>query len=176
MSTEERKIELIKGDITKMKVDAIVNAANTELMLGGGLAGTIRRKGGTSIQEECNKHGPVPLGGAALTGAGNLPARYIIHAASMSLGKKTTAESLRNATRNSLRLAEENNIKTIAFPAIGTGVGKFPIEECAEIMLQEVSSFLEKSSVIQKVFFVLYGNYAYNTFKKVYDKIFKEAT
>lgn len=176
MSTEESKIEFVKGDITEMKVDAIVNAANTDLMLGGGLAGVIRRKGGTSIQEECNKHGPVPLGGAAITGAGNLPARYIIHAASMRLGGKTTAESLRDATRNSLRLAEENNIKTIAFPAIGTGVGKFPMEKCAEIMLQEVRDFLKESKVVQKVYFVLYDYYAYDTFKKVYNRIFGEKT
>ena len=170
----KEKIELVKGDITEMKLDAIVNAANTNLVLGGGLAGIIRTKGGSSIQEECTKHGPVPLGGAAITGAGKLPAKHIIHAASMALGGRTTARTLVDTTLNCLRVAKQNAVKTIAFPAIGTGIGGFPIEQCARIMLQEVSTFLQKNPEMEKVYFVLYNDDAYDIFKRVYDQMFED--
>lgn len=170
----KEKIALVKGDITEMKVEAIVNAANTSLILGGGLAGVIRRKGGPSIQEECNRHRPVALGAAAITGAGNLPAKYVIHAASMTPGGNTTARSLADSTLNSLILAEEKGVKTIAFPAIGTGIGGFGLEECARIMLQEVINFLPKSRIIEKVYFVLYDDNAFNIFKKVYTELIGE--
>ncbi len=167
----KEKIEILQGDITEMDVDAIVNAANTNLVLGGGLAGAIRTKGGASIQKECDKEGPVPLGGAAITTGGNLKARHVIHAASMVLGGTTSSRSLLDSTHNSLKLAEDKGLKTIAFPAIGTGVGGFPIEQCARIMLQETLNFLQHSKSIQQVYFVLYDKPAYETFKKVYNEI-----
>ncbi|HZC45841.1 MAG TPA: macro domain-containing protein, partial [Candidatus Acidoferrum sp.] len=112
------KIGLRQGDLTDADVDAIVNAANNDLMLGGGVAGAIRVKGGPTIQQECDRVGPIALGEAAITGAGKLRARHVIHAASMRLGESTAEANLRAATRNSLMRADENSLKTIAFPAI----------------------------------------------------------
>src|SRR5271155_801033 len=129
------KIGLRQGDLTDLDVDAIVNAANNDLMLGGGVAGAIRVKGGPAIQQECDRIGPIALGEAAITGAGRLKARHVIHAASMRLGESTSVANLRAATRNSLRRADENSLKSIAFPAIGPGIGVFPIERCAQVML-----------------------------------------
>ena len=127
----------MKGDITELEVDAIVNAANTDLLLGAGVAGAIRTKGGPRIQEECDRIGPIRLGEAAVTTAGNLKAHYVIHAASMEMGEETTANNLRNSTRNSLLRAEEKGFKTIAFPAIGTGIAGFPMQDCANNMIRE---------------------------------------
>ena len=124
MNTKDR-IHIIQGDLTEQVVDAIVNAANNDLQLGGGVAGAIRRKGGLSIQEECDQIGTIPIGEAAITGAGTLKARYVIHAASMSLGRLTTEENLRLSTRSSLLRASEKGLRTIAFPAIGTGIAGF---------------------------------------------------
>src|ERR1700685_565576 len=132
-------IEIRPGDITELDVDAIVNAANNDLQLGGGVAGAIRRKGGPRIQAECDEIGPVPVGGAAITSGGNLKARFVIHAASMQLGGKTSPQSLRSSVAHSLRIAAQKNLKTIAFPAIGTGIAGFPMRECAEIMLHEIA-------------------------------------
>lgn len=160
------RIELREGDITEMAVDAIVNAANNQLILGAGVAGAIRRKGGPSIQRECDAIGPIPVGEAAITGAGDLPARYVIHAASMSLGSRTTAESLRASVRNSLLRAKEKDLKTIAFPAIGTGVAGFPLAECARIMFDEVLKHLAGETSLEKVYFVLYGEEAYRAFER----------
>lgn len=163
------RIELRQGDITEMEVDAIVNAANNQLVLGAGVAGAIRRKGGPSIQRECDAVGPIPVGEAAITGAGELPARYCIHAASMSLGSRTTAESLRASVRNSLLRAKEKGLKSIAFPAIGTGVAGFPLDECARIMFVVVLQHLSEGSSLEKVCFVLFGDDAYRTFQRELD-------
>ena len=160
------RIELRQGDITEMDVDGVVNAANTQLVLGAGVAGAIRRKGGPSIQRECDAHGPVPLGEAAITGAGDLPARYCIHAASMGLGSRTTARSLRDSVRNSLLRAKEKGLRSIAFPAIGTGVAGFPMDECARIMFDVVREHLSGDTSVEKVYFVLYGDDAYRTFER----------
>ena len=122
------KIYFLKGDITDLAVDAIVNAANTDLVLGAGVAGAIRRKGGSRIQEDCDAIGSIRLGETAVTMGGNLRANYVIHAASMHLGGQTTADSLRLATHNTLLRTEEKTIKSLAFPAIGTGVAGFPME------------------------------------------------
>src|SRR4051812_37338905 len=138
------KIILQKGDITEMDIDAIVNAANNDLQLGGGLAGVIRRRGGETIQREGNEIGTIPVGGAALTSGGKLKARHIIHAASMELGGHTTARALRASTAHSLRIASEKGLTSIAFPAVGTGIGGFPLSECAEIMLHETADHLKK--------------------------------
>ena len=150
------KIEIIQGDITEADVEAVVNAANNDLELGGGVAGAIRRKGGPSIQEECHRIGRVPIGEAAITGGGNLKAKYVIHAASMQLGGRTTAENLEAATRNSLRRAEEKKIKSIAFPAVGTGVAGFDTQRCAEIMLRIVAEHLQEKTSLERVVFVLF--------------------
>src|ERR1700684_3061762 len=111
------RIEIIEGDLTELDVDAIVNAANNDLQLGGGVAGAIRRKGGESIQRECDAVGSIPIGGAAITTGGKLPARFVIHAASMQLGGETTARALKSATAHSLRIASERKLRSIAFPA-----------------------------------------------------------
>src|SRR6202030_1809191 len=148
------KVTIRQGDLTDAKVDAIVNAANNDLMLGGGVAGAIRVKGGPAIQQECDKIGTIPLGEAAITGAGLLRARHVIHAASMRLGESTSEENLRAATRNSLMRGDENSLKTIAFPAIGTGIAGFPIERCAQVMLEEVRAHLGSPTMLERVEFV----------------------
>ena len=144
------KITIRQGDLTDAKVDAIVNAANNDLLLGGGVAGAIRTKGGPSIQEECNRLGPIRIGEAAITGGGKLAARYVIHAASMALGGYTSETGLREATRNSLERANEQRLESIAFPAIGTGIAGFPIDRCAEVMLEEFQTHLTGETSLQR--------------------------
>ena len=162
------KVILMKGDLTEMDADAIVNAANNDLQHGGGVAGAIRRKGGDIIQKESNGIGTIPVGGAAITSGGKLKARYVIHAASMQLGGATTAHALRSSTAHSLRIASEKGLKTIAFPAVGTGIAGFPMQECAEIMLREVAEHLKRDSSLEKVYFVLFDSGALKTFEKVW--------
>jgi O-acetyl-ADP-ribose deacetylase len=166
MSLADR-IVLEQGDLTEMDVDAIVNAANNDLQLGGGLAGVIRRRGGDSIQRECNEIGTIPVGGAAITSAGKLKARHIIHAASMELGGQTTTRALRGSTAHALRIASEKGLRTIAFPAIGTGIGGFPLSECAEIMFREVVKHFKQPTTLEKVHFVLFDAKALASFEKV---------
>jgi O-acetyl-ADP-ribose deacetylase (regulator of RNase III) len=163
-----QKIVIQKGDLTEMETDAIVNAANNDLLLGGGVAGAIRRKGGDEIQRECNEIGSIPVGYAAITTGGNLKAKRVIHAASMQLGRNTTAEALRHSTEYALRIAVERGLKTIAFPAIGTGIAGFPMKECAEIMLHEVVRHFEQGSSIEKVYFVLFDEDATETFRAAF--------
>jgi len=170
MNTKDR-IHIIQGDLTEQVVDAIVNAANNDLQLGGGVAGAIRRKGGLSIQEECDQIGTIPIGEAAITGAGTLKARYVIHAASMSLGRSTTEENLRLSTRSSLLRASEKGLRTIAFPAIGTGIAGFPMRRCAEVMLEQVVAHLRGPTSLESVRFVLYDAPAYETFRDVYEAL-----
>jgi O-acetyl-ADP-ribose deacetylase len=165
------KIEIVQGDLTDMNTDAIVNAANNDLKLGGGVAGAIRRKGGSQIQAECDKIGTIPLGGAAITSGGKLKARHVIHAASMELGGRTSALTLRSSTAHSLRIAAQQGLKTIAFPAVGTGIAAFPLRECAEIMLREALRHLEGNTTIEKIYFVLYDEEALSTFKEVFAEI-----
>lgn len=163
------RILVQEGDLCDAAVDAIVNAANTQLVLGAGLAGAIRERGGPAIQAECDAHGPVPLGGAALTTAGELPARCVIHAAGMEPGGSVSEESLRDCTRRSLELAREHGLRSIALPAIGTGVGGFPLQRCAEIMLAEVQAHLAGETPLEEVRFVLFGEPAYRVFEQVQD-------
>jgi len=160
------KISLRQGDLTEADVDAIVNAANNDLMLGGGVAGAIRVKGGPAIQQECDKIGTIPLGEAAITGAGLLRARHVIHAASMRLGESTSEENLRAATRNSLMRADENSLKTVAFPAIGSGIAGFPIERCAQAMLEEVRAHLSGPTTLERVEFVLFDRRSLEVFER----------
>jgi O-acetyl-ADP-ribose deacetylase (regulator of RNase III) len=160
------KIELRQGDLTEADVDAIVNAANNDLMLGGGVAGAIRIKGGPRIQQECGRIGTIALGEASITGAGRLRARHVIHAASMRLGESTSEANLRAATRNSLMRANENALKTIAFPAIGTGIAGFPIEQCAQVMLEEVRKHLNATTTLERVEFVLFDRRSLEVFER----------
>jgi len=165
------EIAILRGDITDIDADAVVNAANTDLVLGSGVAGAIWRKGGPGIQAECDRKSPVPLGEAAITGGGDLKARYVIHAAAMHPGGCVSAESLSGATLNSLKRAGEAGIETIAFPAIGTGVGGFPMKECAEIMLDAViARSAEYAPDLEKVYFVLFGEEGERVFRKALEE------
>jgi O-acetyl-ADP-ribose deacetylase (regulator of RNase III) len=161
------KVILMQGDLTEMDVDAIVNAANNDLQLGGGVAGAIRHKGGDAIQRECDAINSIPVGGAAITTGGKLRARFVIHAASMQLGGETTARALRTSTAHSLRIAAEKGLRSIAFPAVGTGIAGFPLSECAQIMLREVVEHLKGSTSLEKVYFVLFDARALAAFEKV---------
>lgn len=164
-ATGSHTVLVITGDITQMEVDGIVNASNTDLVLGSGVAGAVRTRGGPTIQVECDRIGPIPLGEAAVTGAGELTARYVIHAAGMRLGGSVSEQSLKETTRSSLLRADELRIKSLAFPAIGTGVGGFPLKRCAEIMVDTVIDHFEKGvGSLEKVYFVLYNNDVYSIF------------
>jgi len=165
------RIVIRQGDLTEMETDAIVNAANNDLILGAGVAGAIRRKGGEAIQQECDAIGSIPIGFAAITGGGNLKARYVIHAASMGLGSLTTAESLRGSTAHALRLAAERGLKTIAFPAVGTGIAGFPMKECAEIMLHEAAEHLRNGSSLETIYFVLFDEEATEIFERTWKRL-----
>lgn len=166
------KIIIMQGDITDIEVDAIVNAANTRLLLGSGVAGTIRRKGGDSIQKECDKIGSIPLGEAVVTGAGKLKAKFVIHAAGMHLGGSVSEEPLRDATKNSLLRADEKGVKTVALPAIGTGVGGFPLNRCAQVMIDIVVEYLKNEKTgTEKVYFVLFDMETYKVFNDYLRKV-----
>ncbi len=169
-------VEFQRGDITQADVDAVVNAANTDLMLGAGVAGAIRRAGGPGIQEECNRIGPIPLGEAAITGAGKLRARYVIHAAGMHLGGGVSAESCRKATLNSLKRAEEKQLQSIAFPAIGTGVGGLDMAACARVMLGAVREHLKGKTSLERVVFVLFDETARQVFEKTWNDLSRKAS
>jgi O-acetyl-ADP-ribose deacetylase (regulator of RNase III) len=167
----EGKIVIQQGDLMQMQTDAIVNAANNDLILGGGVAGAIRRKGGEEIQRECDAIGSIPVGYAAITTGGNLPAKYVIHAASMQLGRGTTADALRHATAHALRIAAERGLKTLAFPAIGTGIAGFPVKDCAEIMLQEAARHLENGTSLETIYFVLFDENGFETFQNAFKRM-----
>lgn len=159
------RIVIIDGDLVEQQVDAIVNAANNDLVLGAGVAGAIRRRGGPAIQVECDAHGPINVGEAAITGAGDLPARHVIHAASMSLGGRTTADSLRSSMDHAFRLARDNGVRSIAIPAVGTGVAGFPINECARVMAASLRDALAGGWAPEEVRFVLFGGPAKTLFE-----------
>jgi O-acetyl-ADP-ribose deacetylase (regulator of RNase III) len=159
-----RLLELFDGDITEMQTDAIVNPANEQLILGGGVAGAIRTKGGPEIQAECDKIGGTFVGGAVITTAGNLKTKHVIHAVGPRVGEGNENEKLKNAALNSLKLADENNLKSISFPAISAGIFGFPIESCAEIMLKTTIEYLNGQTGLQKVIFCLFGDDSYQVF------------
>ncbi|MGB8473471.1 MAG: macro domain-containing protein [Candidatus Acidiferrum sp.] len=165
------RIVIQQGDLTDMNTDAIVNAANNDLKLGGGVAGAIRRKGGEEIQRECDAIGSIPLGYAAITGGGKLKARHVIHAASMQLGGRTTAATLRQSVEYSLRIACEHGLKTIALPAVGTGIAGFPMEECAAILLEEAVRHLKAQTSIEKIYFVLFDPAACEVFSQTWNQM-----
>ncbi len=162
-------IRLCEGDITEQEVDAIVNAANSDLVLGAGVAGAIRAKGGPSIQAECDAIGPIDVGDAVATGAGRLPARFVIHAAGMPPGGSATDESIRSCVRRSLELAKERGCRTIAIPAIGAGIVGFSSQSCAEILLGEARAHLAGDTTLEEIRFVLFGEPTYRVFEMCQD-------
>jgi O-acetyl-ADP-ribose deacetylase (regulator of RNase III) len=162
------RIVIIAGDLVEQDVDAIVNAANNDLLLGGGVAGAIRRRGGPAIQRECDAHGPVKVGEAAVTGGGELPARHVIHAASMQLGGATSAESLRSSMDHAFRLAREHEVRTISVPAVGTGIAGFPVDECARIMRDCLDRALASGWQPEEIRFVLFGEAARSAFDEAF--------
>ena len=158
-------LELTLGDITDLDTDAIVNAANTTLLMGGGVAGAIRKKGGPKIQEECNKIGGTHVGGAVITTGGDLKAKHVIHAVGPVHGEEHEDEKLKDATLNSLILADRNTLKSIAFPAISTGIFGFPKDRCAMIMLSTTIAYLEGPTKLERVVYCLYDQDTFETFK-----------
>lgn len=166
----QRVIELIEGDITEMETDAVVNAANAQLVLGGGVAGAIRAKGGPQIQDQCNRIGGTFVGGAVITGGGNLKAKYVIHAVGPHRGEGDEDQKLKNATINALKVADENGLKSLTFPAISTGIFGFPITRCAEIMLDATAEYLRGETGVDRVVFCLFGHSDYEVFAKQLQK------
>ena len=160
------EIAVQEGDITQLEVDAIANAANTELRHGGGVAGAIVRSGGREIQEESSERAPIELGTAVATGAGSLPARWVIHAATMELGGPTSAEIIERATRSTLAKAEELGCRSLALVAFGTGVGRFPLDEAAAIEVEEVRRHLAAGSRLERVVFAVHGDAARQAFER----------
>lgn len=147
-------IRVERTDITRCQVDAIVNAANTHLWMGGGVAGAIKRAGGEAIEREAMARGPIAAGDAVVTGAGRLPCRFVIHAATMGQDLATDASIIRRATRASLQRAADLGLTALAFPALGTGVGGFPLEEAARIMTEEIVAHVRGTSPLQSVLLV----------------------
>jgi len=157
-------LELKSGDITEQTTDAIVNAANCQLVLGGGVAGAIRMKGGNSIQEECSKKAPIEPGQAVITSAGDLKTSHVIHAAGPRMGEGDEDNKLKNATLSALTVADENKLKSITFPAISTGIFNYPMDRCARIMLNAAIEYLQGETDLNKVVFCLYDSDALQIF------------
>jgi O-acetyl-ADP-ribose deacetylase (regulator of RNase III) len=160
-------LELTQGDITDQTTDAIVNASNAALQLGAGVAGAIRRRGGPAIQEECNRIGGILVGGAVITTGGNLPAKHVIHAVGPIHGDDHEDEKLKDATLNSLKLADKNFLKSIAFPAISTGIFGFPKDRCATIMLSTTIAYLDGPTELEKVVYCLYDKKTLELFEVI---------
>jgi O-acetyl-ADP-ribose deacetylase len=159
-SSSSTRIEVLDADITKLDVDVITNAANTRLMHGGGVAAAISRAGGPQIQRESRNLAPIALGAAVATGAGDLPCRWVIHAATMDLGGPTSAEIIRRATANTLALADQLGARTLALVAFGTGVGGFPLDRAAAIEVAEVRKHLRSGSDLRRIVFTVRGEQA----------------
>jgi O-acetyl-ADP-ribose deacetylase len=159
-------VEVLETDITQLEVDAIANAANTRLMHGGGVAGAISRAGGPDVQAESDRKAPIGLGDAVETTAGAMPARWVIHAATMELGGPTSADVIRRATAATLWKAEELGARSLALVAFGTGVGGFPLDEAAEIEVAEVRSHLESGSRLERIVFAVRGEEARTAFER----------
>ena len=157
-------IEVIEADITRLEVDAIANAANTQLRHGGGVAGAIVRAGGPEVQDESDRKAPIGLGDAVETTAGKMPSRWVVHAATMELGGPTSADVIRRATRNTLRKADELGARSLALVAFGTGVGGFPLDEAASIEVEEVRAYLASGSGLERIVFAVFGEPAREAF------------
>lgn len=167
MKIKNTEIKVLVGDITELRVDAIVNAANNKLVMGGGVAGAIKKKGGKVIEDEAVKKGPIQIGQAVATCAGELAAKYVIHAATMGMDFKTDETKVRMSCKSALNAAEELKVKSVAFPALGCGVGAFPLLACAKIMAQEVLKHLrQEDSSLREIIFCLYDRQAFEVFNK----------
>jgi O-acetyl-ADP-ribose deacetylase (regulator of RNase III) len=162
-------VEALDADITTLEVDAIANAANTELLHGGGVAAAIARAGGAVIDEESRKVAPVGLGAAVETSGGAMPCRWVIHAATMELGGPTSADIVRRATASTLRRAEQLGARSLALVAFGTGVGGFPMDEAARIEVEEVRAHLAAGSQLERVVFAVHGAQARDAFQAAID-------
>ena len=160
------EIEVMQADITKLEVDAIANAANTALQHGGGVAGAISRAGGPEVQRESDQRSPIGLGEAVATTAGEMPSKWVIHAATMELGGPTSAEIIRRATASALSVADELGAKSLALVAFGTGVGGFPIDEAARIEVEEVERHLAEGSELERIVFAVFGEQARLAFEE----------
>jgi O-acetyl-ADP-ribose deacetylase (regulator of RNase III) len=166
------EIVLQQGDITQLEVDAVVNAANNHLWMGAGVAGAIKRQGGEIIERQAVAKGPIPVGEAVITSAGDLRAKHVIHAAGMGQDLRTNEEKVRLATRNSMLRAEEEKLASMAFPAIGTGVGGLSVHLCAKAMLDEALEFLQESQSLNLVIFALFDGHTYEAFQKYLSELF----
>jgi O-acetyl-ADP-ribose deacetylase (regulator of RNase III) len=156
-------LEIVDGDITALDVDAIANAANNALWMGAGVAGAIKRAGGEEIEREAVAKGPIEVGDAVVTGAGRLSARWVVHGAVMGQDLRTNADLVRRTTRRCLEAADELGARSLALPAFGTGVGRFPLPECAEIMVSEAAAFEPHS--LERVVFAVFGSEARQAFE-----------
>ena len=167
-------LELTQGDITALAVDAIVNAANVQLQHGGGVAAAISRKGGPVIQQESDaiiaKRGALETGDAVITGGGKLSAKFVIHTAGPIWGEGDEDNKLRRAIRNSLALADKKALKSVAFPAISTGIYRFPVERAAKLMLVEAADYLRGKTSLERVVFCLFDDATYRTFVQAFEK------
>ena len=172
MKNPDSRIQIVHGDITKLDVDAIVNAANSTLLGGGGVAGAIHRAAGTELLAECRALGGCEPGKAKITRGYRLPARFVIHTVGPTWrgGKRDEARILANCYRNSLQLAVENEVKTIAFPAISCGAYGYPIEQAAQIALETTREFLAATQNIHRVIFVLWGDDVYDAYREALQK------
>ncbi len=166
------ELEVVEGDIASLDVDAIANAANDHLWMGAGVAGALKRAGGEKIEREAVARGPIERGSAIATTAGRLPARYVIHGAVMGQDLRTNADLVRRTTRSCLTLAEELKCRSLALPAFGTGVGGFPLDECAEIMVEETRRFPARS--LRRVVFAVFGAEARRVFDETLGRADRE--
>lgn len=166
-------VELVRGDITEQDTDVIVNAANSQLILGSGVAGAIKTRGGPEIQKQCDGLGPIPVGGAVITTGGNLKARYVIHAVGPRMGQGNEDEKLEEAVINSLKIADRENLRSIALPAISTGVFGFPVRRCAEIMLHTIFDYLKGQTHLENVVVCLFTEADYRIFEDTLHKVIK---
>jgi O-acetyl-ADP-ribose deacetylase len=157
------ELEVVEGDITELDVDAVANAANNGLWMGAGVAGAIKRAGGEEIEREAIALGPIQVGQAVATSAGRLKAKHVVHAAVMGQDLQTSAELIAQATRRTLEVADELGVRSLALPAFGTGVGGFPIERCAELMVTEARAFEPDS--LERVVFAVFGQPAEQAFR-----------
>ena len=166
-------LELLEGDITELDVEAIVNPANTDLKLGTGVAGAIRKKGGLSIQKECDRIGGTPVGTAVITGAGDLPHKHVIHAVGPRMGEGDEDRKLASAVRSSMALADRQDLKSIALPAISTGNFGYPVDRCARVTLTEIHRYLQGGTKVARVVLCPYDEETFNTFRAQLRKGFR---
>jgi len=164
-------IELVQGDITEQRTDAVVNAANENLIMGGGVAGAIRSKGGPSIQAECDQIGYTPVGSAAITGAGSLRADHVIHAVGPRMGEGEESEKLRSCVRRSLEIADENGLGSISFPAISTGIFGVPPSIAAPAIVKGIMDHIDEDTGLDLIRIVLFGSEMMDDFKSEIEKI-----